>query len=308
MVNRNLKLGEMLLQAGIIDGFQLTSALSHQRTHGGRLGSSLIRLGYLAEERLLNFLADQLHCQRVDLRAVRIPQSVLRCIPEEKARKYNVIPVEKRGTPGSTTLLVAMADPTNLSVIDSLQFITGCRIRSAIATEGMIHEALDRCYGAEALPEAVVLAEEPETVAPSADQTMEAETSKDLSIVGVEEPVLVEPEGVTVATVSEAQAGLSAEQLSPEVAEAQPPQEVLVPTGEAGPGTEEKLSALLAKLHELGVFTRLEYEELAGGRVVTGTEPAAPEPGRRAEEMLRALLDKLHELGILTRLEYEELK
>ncbi|ORJ61540.1 hypothetical protein [Geothermobacter hydrogeniphilus] len=169
MPKKNLKLGEMLIRAGIIDEFQLNSALSHQRNLGGRLGNSLVKLGYISENRLLSFLADQLNCPRIDLAKEQIPPELVAMLPEEKARQFNVLPVRRGEMSGTVYLLVAMSDPTNLMVIDSLQFMTGCRIRPAIASEEAIREALNRFYGAsdsedEELAEAEVLVESTETL------------------------------------------------------------------------------------------------------------------------------------------------
>ena len=136
----------MLLQAGIIDEFQLNSALSHQRNLGGRLGASLVKLGYLSEERLQEVLAEQLKLARIDLARQDIAAAVLAYIPEAKAREFNVIPVDRRQIHGTMHLLVAMSDPTNLIVTDALQFLTGCRVRPALATEAAIRTAIDRWY------------------------------------------------------------------------------------------------------------------------------------------------------------------
>lgn len=136
----------MLMKAGIIDEFQLNSALSHQRNLGGRLGASLVKLGYLSEEKLQGFLAEQLRLPRVDLLRQEIAADVLAYIPANKAREFNVIAVDRRQLHGTMHLLVAMSDPTNLIVIDALQFLTGCRVRPALAGEAAIREAIDRWY------------------------------------------------------------------------------------------------------------------------------------------------------------------
>ncbi len=129
MAKRNLKLGEMLLKAGIIDEFQLNSALSHQRHWGGQIGSSLVKLGYIGEERLLKFLAEQLNLTRIDLSNLAIREDVLKYVPVEKALEYNAIPVDRKELYGTVCLLVAM------------------RIRPAIASRSEIKAAIERCYG-----------------------------------------------------------------------------------------------------------------------------------------------------------------
>ena len=146
---KKLRLGEILKQAGIIDDFQLNSALSYQRHWGGRFGESLIKLGYLSEDKLQNFLARQFDLPQIELFGRKIPEDVLAYIPVDKAREFHVLPVERREISGTMHLVVAMTDPTNLMVTDSLQFMTGCRIKAALASEEAIGSAIDRSYGTE---------------------------------------------------------------------------------------------------------------------------------------------------------------
>jgi len=148
MPKKNMRLGEMLVRAGKIDEFQLNSALSYQRHWGGQIGSSLVKLGYIGEEDLLRFLSEQLNLTRIDLSRISIAPAVLKYVPVEKAVEYNVIPVDRKEMNGTIYLLIAMSNPTNLIVIDALQFATGCRVRPALASHDSIREAIERCYGA----------------------------------------------------------------------------------------------------------------------------------------------------------------
>ena len=148
-MTKNLKLGEILKQAGIIDDFQLNSALSYQRHWGGRFGESLIKLGYLTEDKLQGFLAQQFDLPQIELFGRKIPEDVLAYIPLEKAREFHVLPVERREINGTMHLVVAMTDPTNLMVTDSLQFMTGCRIKTALASDVAITSAIEKYYGPE---------------------------------------------------------------------------------------------------------------------------------------------------------------
>lgn len=145
--HKKLKLGEILIEAGLIDASQLDAALALQREKGGRLGASLVKLGYVTEEKLLASLADQLKLPRLDLSSREIPQEVLDYLPAEKARQYHVIPVARKEMHGTLFLLVAMTDPTNLTAIDDLQFITGCRVRPGLSSEASIQDAIDCFYG-----------------------------------------------------------------------------------------------------------------------------------------------------------------
>lgn len=146
---KNLRLGEILKQAGIIDDFQLNSALSYQRHWGGRFGESLIKLGYLTEDKLQNFLARQFDLPQIELFGRKVAEDVLAYISVEKAREFHVLPVERREISGTMYLVVAMTDPTNLMVTDSLQFMTGCRIKAALASGDAISAAIERNYGTE---------------------------------------------------------------------------------------------------------------------------------------------------------------
>jgi type IV pilus assembly protein PilB len=148
-LTKNLKLGEILKQEGIIDDFQLNSALSYQRHWGGRFGESLVKLGYLTEDKLQNFLARQFDLPQIELFGRKIPEDVLNYIPLEKAREFHVLPVERREISGAMHLVVAMTDPTNLMVTDSLQFMTGCRIKPALASDDAIASAIEKYYGPE---------------------------------------------------------------------------------------------------------------------------------------------------------------
>ncbi len=149
MAKQILKLGEVLKQEKIIDEYQLNSALSYQRNWGGRLGSCLIKLGYLTEEALLEFLAKQLRLERVDLYKEEIPGEVLKCLSGGKARQYHVMPVRMKQVQGAPCLMLATCDPTNLQALDDLQFIAGCRIQPVLAAESAIDAAIEVYYESE---------------------------------------------------------------------------------------------------------------------------------------------------------------
>lgn len=142
------KLGEILVKAGRISEFQLNSALSHQRVVGGRLGASLIKLGYLQEDELLHFLAEQLGLAKIDLRQHTIPAEILATLPEVNARSMNVLPVGRQERHGTVFLQIAMSDPTNLNLIDQLQFISGSRVVPVLASDQEISSAIVVQYSA----------------------------------------------------------------------------------------------------------------------------------------------------------------
>ena len=140
-INAN-RLGEMLLEAGLIDQFQLESALSMQRNLGGRIGSALVKLGYLPEETIIEFLETQAKYSRVSLNDLEIPESLMKLLPIERMLELLVVPIEMRKVGHEKTLRMAMTDPTNLKLIDDLQFSTSCKIIPVVAAEEEIATAI----------------------------------------------------------------------------------------------------------------------------------------------------------------------
>ena len=136
------RLGEMLLEAGLIDQFQLESALSMQRNLGGRIGSALVKLGYLPEETIIEFLETQAKYSRVSLNDLEIPESLMKLLPIERMLELLVVPIEMRKVGHEKTLRMAMTDPTNLKLIDDLQFSTSCKIIPVVAAEEEIATAI----------------------------------------------------------------------------------------------------------------------------------------------------------------------
>jgi len=136
------RLGEMLLEAGLIDQFQLESALSMQRNLGGRIGSALVKLGYLPEETIMEFLESQEKYSRVSLQDLEVPPQLMALLSPERMLELMVIPIELRKTGNEKSLRVAMTDPTNLKLIDDLQFATGCKVIPVLAVEDEISQAI----------------------------------------------------------------------------------------------------------------------------------------------------------------------
>lgn len=164
--DKKMRLGEMLINAGVIHEFQLNSALSFQRQLGGRLGASLIRLGYLDEERLLQFLAEQFSLTRVDLDAQTISPDILQLVPSAKALEHSLVPFAVKAIKGAEHLFVATADPTNVAALDEIKFITGLQVQPAIASEDAIISAIKRCYDLSAPPEPVAAPKKAKSIRP----------------------------------------------------------------------------------------------------------------------------------------------
>lgn len=141
------RLGDFLLEEGLIDKFQLASALAEQKKWGGRLGKHLIELGILSEEVLVKVLSKLLALPSVDVGRLSIPRSVVEYVQVKTAEKYNVIPIGIEDAPGSKkTIIVAMSDPTNLSALDELRFTTGCAVRPVVSGDTSIERAIRTYY------------------------------------------------------------------------------------------------------------------------------------------------------------------
>ena len=138
------KLGEMLVEEGLITQSQLEEALRNQLMYSGKLGTNLVEQGYLSQSALADFLSAQLGIPSVDASELEtIPQEVLDVVPIEIAEEHAVVPIsiDKR------KLRVAMADPTDLGMIDDIAFQTGYTILPSVAPELLITFALERHYG-----------------------------------------------------------------------------------------------------------------------------------------------------------------
>ncbi|HHN64103.1 MAG TPA: type IV-A pilus assembly ATPase PilB [Nitrospirae bacterium] len=136
------KLGQLLLSANLVTETQLKEALNLQKKEGGRLGSKLVKLGYLTEEKLVSFLSKQYGVPAINLSDYEIDPAVLKLIPAEMAKKYLIIPVARVGA----TLTVAMADPSNIFAIDDIKFMTGYNVEVVVASESSIIDAITKYY------------------------------------------------------------------------------------------------------------------------------------------------------------------
>jgi DNA-binding response OmpR family regulator len=143
--NNTLRLDEILLRQGAASEEEIREALEYQREHGGRIGSHLIRLGFVTEEQLLRALARQFDSQSVLLSQLEIPPEVIQLIPAEVATARTVIPFEYDQK--VNTLSVACEDPTDESLLDELLFVTHDKnIRLYVAAEMSLRAAIARYY------------------------------------------------------------------------------------------------------------------------------------------------------------------
>ncbi|HEY6136228.1 MAG TPA: type IV-A pilus assembly ATPase PilB [Thermoanaerobaculia bacterium] len=139
----SVRLGELLTKASLISQDQLKEALKAQKETGGKLGETLIKLGFVSEEDITECLSQQFGVPSINLAHFEIDASVIKLIPAEVARKYNILPVNKTGA----TITIAMADPTNVFAMDDIKFMTGYNVEPVVASELGIKAAIDNYYG-----------------------------------------------------------------------------------------------------------------------------------------------------------------
>jgi type IV pilus assembly protein PilB len=139
----SVRLGELLTKASLISQDQLKEALRVQKETGSKLGETLIKLAFVTEEDITECLSQQFGVPSINLAHFEIDQSVIKLIPADVARKYNILPVNKTGA----TITIAMADPTNVFAMDDIKFMTGYNVEPVVASELGIKAAIDNYYG-----------------------------------------------------------------------------------------------------------------------------------------------------------------
>ncbi len=138
-----VKLGQILIASSIITEEQLKQALNFQKKEGGRLGTNLVKLGFITEDKLVTFLSKQYSVSAINLADYKINLPVLKLIPSDMAKKYLIMPVTRVGA----TLTIAMADPSNVFAIDDVKFMTGYNVEVVVSSESAILNAISTYYG-----------------------------------------------------------------------------------------------------------------------------------------------------------------
>lgn len=144
MSTPNNRLGELLVREKLISLQQLRKAQEDQQRSGGNLSHTLAKLGYISDAEITDFLSSQYRLPAINLDEYEIEAEVIRLVTREVCDKHRIIPISKTGS----SLVVAMADPTNLHAIDDIKFLTGFNVEPVIASETAIAEALERYHGA----------------------------------------------------------------------------------------------------------------------------------------------------------------
>jgi type IV pilus assembly protein PilB len=138
----NNRLGELLVREKLISLQQLRQAQEEQSRSGRALGYTLQKLGFLSDNEITNFLSQQYRVPTINLEEYEIDADILKLVQREQCERHKVLPVSRAGS----SLVVAMADPTNLNAIDDLKFLTGFNIEPVIASEAAILATIERYY------------------------------------------------------------------------------------------------------------------------------------------------------------------
>ena len=147
------RLGELLVREKLISLQQLKQAQTDQAKSGRNLSYTLAKLGYISDGEITDFLSAQYRLPAVKLEDYDIEEDVIKLVGKDVCEKHRVIPVSRSGS----SLIVAMADPTNLAAIDDIKFLTGFNVEPVVASETAVHAAIERYYA---------------TVGPSYDEVM----------------------------------------------------------------------------------------------------------------------------------------
>lgn len=145
---KKIRIGDVLLKAGVITEEQLQTALSRQKGSGRKLGETLIDEGLVSEEEIARALSEQLHMDIIDLQNVNIAEEILQLVPANVLRKNKAVPFEY-AKDNVNVLRVAMEDPLDMFAMDDITIITNLQVEPVVATSRSIMLALDHYFGQE---------------------------------------------------------------------------------------------------------------------------------------------------------------
>ncbi len=141
-----LRLGELLIAAGVLDRERLQTALHEHSKNGKPLGVTLVQLGMVDERAMLTVLGKQLDFPVVVLEGRRIPGEVLELVPYEIAIKHHCIPLLVETRDAAKELYLGMSDPTDLGAVDDVRFRTGLRVQPVLVSYSQIEDAIEQRY------------------------------------------------------------------------------------------------------------------------------------------------------------------
>ncbi len=145
------RLGDALVDAGLVTAEQLGQALAKQKELGKRLGKVLAELKICTDEQIAKALAGQLGINFIEVNEISIPQDILKLVPETIIRSHTLLPVARKGN----VLTVAMADPLDAFIVDEIRYQTNFEVEEAIAPELAILDVIRRYFGSEDMSSAL---------------------------------------------------------------------------------------------------------------------------------------------------------
>ena len=143
---KRIRLGDVLVESGVISSEQLEEGLKLQKGTGRKLGETLVDEGIATEEAIARALSDQLGYEMVDLQNIAIPEDVLGLVPGNVLERYKVLPFEY-APDNMNVVRVAMADPMDMAAMDDITIITNLQVEPVVSTTRSIMLALDKYYG-----------------------------------------------------------------------------------------------------------------------------------------------------------------
>ena len=142
-----IRLGDCLVQKGMITEEQLSEALVKQKENGAKLGETIVELGYVSENDMIDVLVEQLGIEYVDVRKIKVDENAARLLKEDFMRKNGLIPIAFDELLPNV-IRVAMADPMDIIAIDDISIITNMQVDPVLSTKGQINMAIDKIFGA----------------------------------------------------------------------------------------------------------------------------------------------------------------
>ena len=143
---KKIRIGDVLVETGIITEEQLQTALQRQKGSGRKIGETLVDEGFVTEEQIAHALSEQLHMDMIDLQNVNISQDILALVSPSVLKKNKVLPFEY-AKDNANVLRVAMADPMDMFAMDDITIITNLQVEPVVSTPRSIMLALDNYYG-----------------------------------------------------------------------------------------------------------------------------------------------------------------
>jgi type IV pilus assembly protein PilB len=165
------RLGDLLVKEKVITPEQLEQATKLQKEAHLRLASALVKLGFLSDEDVTNFLSRQYGVPAINLSYFEIDPAVVKLIPYETAKRYQILPLSRVGA----SLTIAMVDPTNVFAMDDIKFMTGFNIEPVVASESSIIEGIDKAYGTSKEEELEQVMQSMNDIGDAADVEVQAE-------------------------------------------------------------------------------------------------------------------------------------